>query len=339
MGKVYKRGEKWYIDYREASGKRIRKVAGTTKRQAERILIELEAKKYYEKENIPVADKIKTEELFNHFQSIKEKQVRPRTMDDWIPYLRFWKEKHLKKSKNFKPLSRIDIEEILMELSKKLAPKTVNGYLNAIKQVYRYAVDINLIKINPATNVKPFQETPRKPPRFFTKEEVKKIINNADDFYSDLFQIFLYTGMRRDEIRFLEWSDIDIEKGNIKVQIKSGFSTKTKKGRNIPMHPKVKEILTKRQQKEGYIFSTSEGIVFSRNTWRKQLLKITKKLRIKNATLHTFRHTFASWLAMEGIDLPTVAQLLGHSDIKTTMIYSHLAPDHVQRALQRLPEL
>ena len=60
---------------------------------------------------------------------------------------------------------------------------------------------------------------------------------------------------------------------------------------------------------------------------------------IKNATLHTFRHTFASWLVMENIDLPTIAQLLGHSDIKTTMIYSHLAPDHVKKAVERLPGL
>ena len=71
----------------------------------------------------------------------------------------------------------------------------------------------------------------------------------------------------------------------------------------------------------------------------KYLKLLAQKTGIRNINIHTFRHTFASWLAMEGEDLITIAQLLGHSDIKTTMIYSHLAPDYVQRAVEKLPSL
>ena len=52
--------------------------------------------------------------------------------------------------------------------------------------------------------------------------------------------------------------------------------------------------------------------------------------------IHTLRHTFASHLVMKGVDLPTVQKLLGHSDIQTTMIYSHLAQDHLNDAINKL---
>lgn len=339
MGEVRKIGKKWYIDYRDANGNRIRKVAGTTKRQAERILAELEAKKYYEKRGIPVLDKISTEELFNQFQSMKEKRVRSRTMAKWYGRLRFWKNKHLKKSDIFSPLTPQEIEQILDELFQDKSPSTVNGYLDVLKQLYRYAIDINLIRESPAERIKRFREKSRKPPRFFTKKEIKMIIENSNDFYKSLFQFFLYTGMRRDEVRFLEWSDIDFKRKIIRVQNKDKFSTKTEKGRNIPMHPIVEKILRKRKQDSGFVFSSPEGGVYSVNVWVIYIKRKAKKLNIENATIHNFRHTFASWLVMEGIDLPTIAQLLGHSDIKTTMIYSHLAPDHVKKAVERLPKI
>ncbi|MCK5127302.1 MAG: tyrosine-type recombinase/integrase [candidate division Zixibacteria bacterium] len=66
-------------------------------------------------------------------------------------------------------------------------------------------------------------------------------------------------------------------------------------------------------------------------------MNIAEKAGIKNLTkLHTLRHTFASHLVMKGVDLPTVVKLMGHSDIQTTMIYAHLAPDHLADAVEKL---
>lgn len=68
-----------------------------------------------------------------------------------------------------------------------------------------------------------------------------------------------------------------------------------------------------------------------------QLIKIAETAGIENLTkLHSLRHTFASHLVMKGIALPTVQKLMGHSDIKTTMIYAHLAPDHLADAVDKL---
>jgi site-specific recombinase XerD len=70
---------------------------------------------------------------------------------------------------------------------------------------------------------------------------------------------------------------------------------------------------------------------------RRQLIRIAEKAKINNLTkLHSLRHTYASHLVMKGVDLPTIQKLMGHSDIQTTMIYSHLAPDHLADAVERL---
>ena len=70
---------------------------------------------------------------------------------------------------------------------------------------------------------------------------------------------------------------------------------------------------------------------------RKKLIRIAKKNGIKDLTkLHTLRHTFASQLVMNGVDLPTVKKLMGHANIDTTMIYSHLADEHVEKAIEKL---
>jgi len=337
MGKVRKRGKKWYIDYIDASGKRIRKVEGDTKKQAERILAELESRKYYEKENIPVLDKISVEELWERFISMKKKRVRPRTMETWKPRLNFWKEKHLQKSKNFSLLPRLIIDKIIDELAEKYEAKTVNDYINVLQQIYRYAKDLNLLQQNPAEKIKRLKESSKKPPRFLSKEEVNKILEHSNDFYKSLFQFFLYTGMRRDEVRFLEWSETDFKNKIIRLGNKENFTTKSGKNRNIPMHSIVKKILEKRPQNTTLVFESPEGGEFGRGTWRTVLLQAAKRAGVENITLHTFRHTFASWLVMEAVDIPTVAQLLGHSDIKTTMKYAHLAPEHVKRAVDRLP--
>jgi site-specific recombinase XerD len=71
---------------------------------------------------------------------------------------------------------------------------------------------------------------------------------------------------------------------------------------------------------------------------RTQLIQLAAQAGVENLTkLHTLRHTFASHLVMNGVDLPTVMKLMGHSDIQTAMIYAHLAPDHLANAVTKLP--
>ena len=74
------------------------------------------------------------------------------------------------------------------------------------------------------------------------------------------------------------------------------------------------------------------------NIFWNNLHKAYEKAEIEGATVHTLRHTFASHLVMQGVDLYTVSKLLGHSEIQTTQIYAHLAPDHLRAAITNLPD-
>ena len=68
----------------------------------------------------------------------------------------------------------------------------------------------------------------------------------------------------------------------------------------------------------------------------RKLIPIARRAGLTNVTPHTLRHSFASWLVMKGVDLGTVQKLLGHADITMTMVYAHLAPDHIKAAVERL---
>jgi len=108
------------------------------------------------------------------------------------------------------------------------------------------------------------------------------------------------------------------------------------------MNSGVLELLKKlknendRGLKSNFVFPDKDGGK-SKEKYRRQLIRIAQKTNINNLTkIHSLRHTYASHLVMSGVDLPTVQKLLGHSDIQTTMIYSHLAPDHLADAVEKL---
>lgn len=113
--------------------------------------------------------------------------------------------------------------------------------------------------------------------------------------------------------------------------------------REIPIDQDLRDLLAKLRAKarpesdDEYAFPVEDS-GHSHNWIRTELIKIARKAGIRDLTkVHRLRHTFASHLVMQGVDLPTVGKLMGHSDIETTMIYAHLAPDHLADAITKLP--
>ena len=123
------------------------------------------------------------------------------------------------------------------------------------------------------------------------------------------------------------------------IRKKSFWVPKTSE-RDVPLNDDMIDLLSNikspNARKKGFIFPGKNGETLKRKL-RKDLVKIAKKAGIEDFTrIHDLRHTFASHLVMSGVDLPTIQKLLGHSDIQTTMIYSHLAPDHLVGAVNKL---
>jgi site-specific recombinase XerD len=212
---------------------------------------------------------------------------------------------------------------------RKLVPNTVNRIMASLKTFLNFAVRRRYIFENPIRGIKHYR-LPHNPPRFLTDDEVKRILKAAARTdLGALVATAIYTGMRKSELFNLEWTDIDFPAGTITVRNKEGFTTKSKRFRIIPIHTALRRILWPLRAKEGRCFDVTND--------RRVFRRIVRKAKIQgDIGLHTLRHTFASHLIMNGVDIVTVSKLLGHSSISTTMIYSHLTGDHIKTAVGKL---
>ncbi|MBI5574721.1 MAG: site-specific integrase, partial [Elusimicrobia bacterium] len=186
--------------------------------------------------------------------------------------------------------------------------------------------------------IKKLPNTTKKLPRFLTVDEFNAVLDECSPWLYNIIATLIATGMRIGELVNLAWHDINFEQRRIHIQSKDDWHPKTYEIRTISMHPEVFNILRKLPKDKKYVFTSPEGYKINSNNLQKRYFKkITTKLKLKDVTIHTLRHTFASHLVMNGVDILTVSNLLGHSNIKTTQIYSHLAPEHLQRAVDRVP--
>lgn len=201
------------------------------------------------------------------------------------------------------------------------------------------AVQLGLIPRNPIASVKKIKGPSKKTVEFLEKEQVSLLLQHSSATYRPIFYTYLNTGMRRDELVNLEWSDIDWKNRQIRIinKEKKRYHPKGQKERFIPIKEDLIAILRQRKKKASgsYVFGTKDGRPRHNNVL-KELKRTAKKAGIEHITIHMLRHTFASHLVMAGVDLPTVQKLLGHASITTTMIYAHLAPDHLRSAIEKI---
>ena len=156
--------------------------------------------------------------------------------------------------------------------------------------------------------------------------------------------IALYAGLRRNELYFLRWKDIDLRHKQINVSPHGEFTPKNKKSATIPINSKLLEILKNAWPKNSdfedsqYIFGKyhKPDWVDPTHSLSKHFSYLAKKAGVTDAGLHDCRHTFASYLVQIGIPLLVVKELLRHSDIQSTMVYAHLAPDQQKQAIENL---
>lgn len=338
MGKTRKIGKKWQIDFRE-KGKRIRRIVGTSKAVAETILKDIEVRQAKEESGLYIK-RISIDDFVDQCIAHTKLNHRPKTAVRYIEVLNYLKSFIAEYYPHVGSVSEITpdiLESYKHKRSRKASGSTINTELKAINAFLNLAISWGYLRENPLKKVSSISLSKNKIPRFYSKDEVKKILNHSPDPYHDIFKVLLHTGMRRDELRFLEVQDIDLKRSRIHIKVKDGFAPKTSE-RTIPIHKAIMPILRDRiaQGHPGLIFPNKKGKLYEPRKWWKVLKKICKEIEIPDAKIHTFRHTFASWLVMSGVDITTVSRLLGHTDIRTTMIYAHLAEDHLDDSIKKL---
>ena len=256
-----------------------------------------------------------------------------------------------------KDISMIHLEKLKRDLQskkgrhgKKLSNATIKHCLVLIRQIFNRAISWGMYEgTNPVTttareNKKFLKATDNKRVRFLSREEADLLLDELKGRSQQLHgicQLSLYTGMRMGEIFNLNWNDVDVEHGHISIKDpKSGESRST---HIIPPLSKLfQQIKKNAPAAKGLIFKDRSGRkikeisnVFNRVTEKLGFNKDVTDRRDK-VVAHTLRHTFASWLAMQGEPIITIQKLMGHSNLEMTLRYAHLSPSHEREAVIKL---
>ncbi len=224
-------------------------------------------------------------------------------------------------------------------LEKTISPNTVNIELRTLKASLNTALRWGIIKCNPFSNQK-MALVGEASPVYFHKADIQTLLNKINEVWlKELIVFAALTGMRRGEIINLHWSDIDFERQTITVQSSPTFKTKNGKKRVVPINNTLMYLL--RSKAEGvsskYVFTLNGNqIPGDLITHKFKAYVLDCCLRESRLHFHSLRHTFASWLVQDGVSIYAVKELLGHSDIKTTLVYSHLQPEHLLGTVNRI---
>lgn len=345
-----KNGTSYYLDF-TLNGTRRRITVGTNKKKAEDIRREYDAKLLHGQFDISPLDKknISLNELSNNFLSSKRNHIRPSSLKRYKNYL----DKFLElmnqlfpaPSLNVRDIKTNYIEEIFNHLlenkitnGKKWEPKTVNGLRTILIQLFDYAIKQGYLTTNIAKNTKPFKVIKQSIVEYFTDEELEKIWKELDDYWVEPLKFIVLTGLRKGEWINLKWNNVVLEGGNPSIAIVSSDSWKTKTGesRVIPLNKPAVEIIKKQKGRhKEYVFTSVNAAKIHPDKPYHSLKTALKNLDLKG-DIHKLRHTFASKLVMKGRSLYEVQKLLGHKDIRTTMIYAHLSPDYLKESVKVL---
>jgi len=216
--------------------------------------------------------------------------------------------------------------------NRRITPRTINYEIAVLRTFFYFLIrERNLPITNPCANFKqlkdPRAKAKRRPPTY-RQEEIDRILAACDGNEKVIFATLLLTGLREEELCFLTWPDLDLRNlDNATVAVrgegKEGFSPKDYEQRLIPISRELAELLQPLPRRGAWVFPTKAG---NRQTHLLRRLKaIADAAEVPGATLHKFRHTYATRLLESGCDIVTVQRLMGHSDLDTTRQY--LDPD------------
>ncbi len=233
-------------------------------------------------------------------------------------------------------------QKIDIKKSPKYTNKSVSRKISTLKSFFRFLKMQKLIEKNPSVRLI-FPKLPKKLPSYLTEDEVTSMLDHksaADTKLLDkaVLELFYSTGIRLSELINLKTSNVDFYSGHIKVLGKGS------KYRIVPFGKKAKEAMENYRQireicdikKSEYFFIDNKGNqLYPMKVNRLVKKNISAVSKIKKKSPHILRHTFATHLINKGAEIRPVSEMLGHSSLSTTQIYSHLSLETLKKAYKQ----
>jgi integrase len=267
------------------------------------------------------------------------------------------------------PLNRISRDAIrtwIASMAKLTSAWTVDKAFHILSASLTAALEAELIASNPASRL----TLPTKPTgteRFFERHEIDEVLGKLSQPYHDALMMLPYTGLRFGEMAGLHWHRVDLDTQNLRVvEVWSDAAGKimpypkgrqggSRKNRSVPIPDNVAEMLTLRLEanggpgrkcyqehhsgvcRSGLVFPAPHGGVLDiRNVRTRHWYTALEAAGLSHGRQHDLRHTYASWLAQDGVSMQDIAKALGHTVAYVTERYVHLADTHLDRVRESM---
>ena len=273
------------------------------------------------------------DQYLDHLQV--ERMVSPNTLDGYrrdLTALASWADA------NGHDLLRLGAEDIrafvAAEHRRGLSPKSLQRRLSAVRSFYRWLLKNGRIAASPAAAIRA-PKAPRKLPQVLDPDEAKVLVEVPTDVPLGLrdralLELFYSSGLRLSELCALRWRDLDLDDGLVTVLGKGN------KQRSVPVGSHARNALTAWRADTGAgndapVFPGRHGPITPRAVQLRLRQLAQRQGLFKRVHPHLLRHSFASHILESSGDLRGVQELLGHADIATTQIYTHLDYQHLSR--------
>ncbi len=285
---------------------------------------------------------ITLQQVFDKYIVVHKSQTSGKTWKVTQGYYNTWLKEPLG-SMNLDDITIDHLEPIIEKALKTRATRTAEYIKVVLRQIFNFAISRELyFKKNPALKIViPAYDNQRT--FFFSNQQIEDLIKRLyerREIVGDMVSLAFHTGCRASEIFNLEWKNVDLENRFLTL-----LNTKRKKTtRYVPIDNVAFEILSKRAKIDntGIIFKNEKGEPFKdmphcyKTVLEEMGLRKSGMSAKELPVFHSVRHTFASNLVINDVNLREVQTLMGHATSRMTERYSHLAPDHLKKAISKL---
>ena len=236
------------------------------------------------------------------------------------------------------PLDRITRNHVLhwFDAYSQTAPGGANHALKVLRQILEFAIARGHLSINPARDVTMNRRTALT--RFLSRDELRRLHRALDRHartgtrlarQADIIRLLLFTGCRRGEILALRWNEVDgdtIALGDAKTG-----------PRKVYLNARARRIIERQPRRQSaFVFPSPRNPERPHDPHLPLWDRVRTEAGIEDVRLHDLRHTMASYAVMNGVPVPVVSRLLGHSNVRMTLRYAHLADKDIEAAAERI---